>query len=292
MQNEMELRSETPVDIEQIMQGLGSANAVERARSESALREHGREDVITGLIVALTEENRKQKRRRKVLHALILTYMAAMLTFCIVAHQIALIGSVASMTGVLVAGLAATQKQKAATKVLAQYDDLRGVGLLADMLGFQLEKELRAEIETALIRLLPRMKASDAALMNADQYGTLVSVLGGRQPAASNTDLMAAILKAMEQLGDEKALPNVTRLAAGSTGYTKISGSVQIAARQCLPFLQERVAMRHASAQLLRASTGAEGATCPEELLRPAADSGGTPPDQLLRAGGQENNPA
>lgn len=288
MANNMELQQdESPAEIGQILQHLGSKDVYQREWAENALREKDKDDVVAGLILTLTEESRRQKQRKKRIVAGVLTYMAVMLTFIIFAHKPHMIGMVTSMTGLLGAAFAATQKQKAATKVLAQYDDVRGVGLLVEMLGFNLEKDLRAEIEMALIRLLPRLQASDASLLNAGQRAVLNFFLARKRAPKGRTELTIAILKALEQVGDDKSLSIVTILAEGQ-GSAAADDAVQVAARECLPFLRRRVELQHAGEQLLRASSYDAGTTAPDELLRPASSSGETEPEQLLRAAAAE----
>jgi hypothetical protein len=164
-----------------------------------------------------------------------------------------------------------------AGQVLAEQDDIRIVGALAEARSFPIAQEA---VTQALIRLLPRMKASDAHLLNAEQKKALYTGLASTEEA-----LILTILKSLEQIGDGSALPYVEKLAYPSE-KAKVSEEVQEAARACLPFLTERAAEEQNRSTLLRASDGIT--TQPGELLRPAAATEETDPKLLLRATQQE----
>jgi hypothetical protein len=99
----------------------------------------------------------------------------------------------------------------------------------------------------------------------------LLKALGGK-----DRDLTLAILKAWEQVGDEKALPAVERLAAGTW-----DSRVRAAADACLPALRQRAELARQRDTLLRPAS-APG-TGSEVLLRPAAGPGETSAALLLR---------
>ena len=96
-----------------------------------------------------------------------------------------------------------------AVKQIAVLDDIRAVGPLADALELD-AKSIRTVARKALTRLLPRLQASDAHLLNADQRASLHRALKSK-----DEEFVIAALKAYEQVGDEKALPYVERLAEG-----------------------------------------------------------------------------
>lgn len=108
------------------------------------------------------------------------------------------------------------------------------------------------KIKVALIRLLPRLQSTDANLLVPRQRSALNRFLrhddSGRNPFY-NADLSVAILRALEQVGDETALPDVRNLAKSAK-----DARVRSAAQECLPFLQQLVDHPHLENTLLRAS--------------------------------------
>ena len=204
--------------------------------------------------------------------------------------------------------------QRAQTSVLAisRFDDVRAIGPLAEALEFP-DRDIRPIVRKALIHLLPRLKASDAALLNAGQRACLNRALWG-----GNTELTLAILKAWEQVGDADAIPDVEQLARGP-GSRPVKGLMEIryrkgwfgfakkgerlsdslfracpseiveadrpkiamAALECLPALRQNVENRHVGSQLLRPAEGDRVSS--EALLRPSSPQiSAEPPEQLL----------
>lgn len=170
----------------------------------------------------------------------------------------------------------AASTRRDAAYALSKAGDPRAVGVLALALRDG-DAYVRDVAERALRHLLPRVRASDAAYIAADQMNALLH-LGYRDDYGHS--LKIPLLAALEQIGDERALPVVEHLHADP------APQVREAARECLPFVQERVRRARESATLLRASAATGAITPPNQLLRPAsaAMTTGTPPDQLLRA--------
>jgi hypothetical protein len=127
-----------------------------------------------------------------------------------------------------------------------------------------------------LTRLLPRLQASDAHLLNQNRRAALLS----RLKTTANTEFAISILKAYEQIGTEVELSAVEKLADGK-GLAKKKREVQQAAQECLSYLRVRVEAQRAQQTLLRASSAT--GTPADVLLRPASGVMETPPDQLLR---------
>jgi HEAT repeat protein len=159
--------------------------------------------------------------------------------------------------------------------VLTQIDDGRVCGPLLE-LWHSGDSEMRLVAEASLVRLLPSLRASDAAQLNARQRERLDQAL-----SSGSVGLVLAVLKALEQIGGKKELPRVERLAAGG-GLAKHENRIREAAQECLLYLQQRTQGKEANETLLRASDRFEGT---ETLLRAAQGSTETPPEQLLRAG-------
>ena len=177
-------------------------------------------------------------------------------------------------------------RQSETARELAECDSLLAVGPLAEALEWP-DAQIQRVASDALIRLLPRLKASDASLLNPKQRNVLYKTL---RPLNANqqSKLICAILAALEQVGDKAALPAVSRLEA-MLAITTAQRSVRAAAKRCLPCLSANAENARSSQTLLRASSALT--TTPDMLLRPAALGQETPQDQLLRASapGAEN---
>ena len=165
-------------------------------------------------------------------------------------------------------------------------DDMRVVGPLIDYL---INGELHSAVEDALTRLLPRVQASDAEQFTPARRDRLCRELARNRSAfvhfyplrRQNPAYAVAILKAFEQVGGEFELPEARALTNGS--IKGVSPSVQAAARECLPFLEQRVHAQQSRVELLRAASSSIEAS--GQLLRAATDNtADTPPDELLRA--------
>lgn len=238
------------------------------------------------LLATLQQEAQNRRNRRRAFAIGVTLYLAIVigamisLTAATGKFPFIMISGISSMTAVVATVNAASKKQTEATKRLAQFDDVRAVGPLVDALGFQ-DKDTRNVAGEALVRLLPRLQASDASLLNVEQRRLLTRALDGK-----NQPLSLAILKALEQVGDEQSLPTVERLAKGLG-----PSALQQAARNCLPTLTMRVEHLRASAELLRAADG--NMTPQGVLLRPAAATQTEiDPSVLLRSAASSTPPS
>lgn len=235
---------------------------------------HGSFDEVLAI---LREESVKRRKRRNLLTGLFVGILGLYLVLAICTHDMHLLATLGSYTSLLTIGTVATQRQKSASLSLARFNDVRAVGPLAEALHYHDRTRTLSPIaENALIELLPRMKASDAALLSPEQRQHLNRALRGK-----NIDLILAILKAYEQVGDTGAIAEVEKLAAGR-GSSGNNPRVVAAAQECLPALRQSAERQQAGAQLLRASDA--GPASPDTLLRPALPQASTDPaDQLLR---------
>ncbi len=158
---------------------------------------------------------------------------------------------------------------------LAKTRDVRLVGTLAGMLRTKntviadLLKSVglgndgyRTEMRNMLLRLLPQLRASDSAALNAAQKQALARAL-----SFNDTELTLAILKALEQVGDDSAVPQVQKIAAGR-GDVSRDWQIMEAANECLPYLQMRAEDRQAASQLLRPAAFSANETDAQQLLR------------------------
>jgi hypothetical protein len=175
------------------------------------------------------------------------------------------------------------RRQRRAIKRLANLNDVRAIGPLADVLSFT-DAESRAIARDALVEILPRLKATDSSRLDTQRRSNLGIVLKGQ-----DIPLMMALLKAYQQIGDERDLPFVERLLedvsrGGNPGRAYPSAVPQIlqAVLDCLPFIEARTQYKQARQTLLRAS--GQPPETPNELLRPTVASKATDPQQLLRS--------
>ena len=177
---------------------------------------------------------------------------------------------------------------------LSALSDVRAVGPLVNTLKMDYRGIHRVAV-AALIDLLPRLRASEADLLNAEQRGLLcrqlskpLKALPANASAASQEAYIkavafrVAILQAFAQVGDSSALPLVERLAHGEA-TTRGQRAIQEAARQCLPALMLRAEQERNGQTLLRAANAADAEG--ETLLRAAKGARETRHDQLLRPG-------
>jgi predicted kinase len=186
-----------------------------------------------------------------------------------------------------VAALAATQlhrftlsaRHRRLAQRLAEIDDIHGVGRLAEALAWP-DSEVRDLVAEALTRLLPRLKASDASLLNASQRTSLYQMLD-LSNATTYAEFLVALLGALQQIGDRNAVPAVERLAA-SEPITTRQARVKQAAIECLPYLHQAAEQNQYSQTLLRASSSSN--TSSDLLLRSVTTSAVNDEAQLLRA--------
>ncbi len=159
-----------------------------------------------------------------------------------------------------------------AVQRLSEAWDPRAVGVLA-VVGQDSDVILRQQAQDALLKLLPRIRASDATYIDAEGMKALIGLL-----REDFDPLRLAILQALEQIGDERAVPMVMDLRDSP----RVRLEVRQAAAECLPALENRARLARESATLLRASSGLSPTEASSVLLRPAS-SAEAAADNLLR---------
>lgn len=179
-----------------------------------------------------------------------------------------------------------TMRQTTTAFALAQMDDIRAVGPLAEALEFRDTSflgflEPRRHAVGALTRLLPALREEHADLLNATQRTCLARVL-----ADGPTELAIHVLNAFQHVGTGQELPAVRR-CADRRPWSATDRRVPAAARECLPILEERAREEKNSQTLLRPSLEAATAA-PDVLLRAASGAAVCEPEQLLRAAAGE----
>lgn len=185
---------------------------------------------------------------------------------------------------------------KEAIRTIQGKFDVQMIGMLVMCLP-EADAETRDIVVQELKRLLAEVKIHDRQYLNNEEMKILLAQLDGK-----DEEFTIAILKALEQIGDERALPYVERLAQKADpkrrktvkeilltpiGSKKPDTSefvtVSEAAKACLPFLHQRIQEAAVSSTLLRASSQHE-VSGSEELLRPASASQERHEAELLRA--------
>jgi hypothetical protein len=163
-------------------------------------------------------------------------------------------------------------KRREAVQALYTAGEPRAVGVLAIALRDG-DYTVQRVAEQALRDLLPRVRASDAAYIDREQMAALLTLA-----EHGNAHMQTVLLRALEQIGDERAIPAVESLVAyGATT------AVRRLASECLPYLTERVRLAREQSTLLRGSASPALAAASAQLLRPASGKETTPAEQLLR---------
>ena len=259
---------------------------------------------IDALLAAMKREADKQRRYERFGEIYRLSYLVLMVAqfihFFMWNHHFTGFGFILAILAWIPSFIVKrmnTQQRKKTVEELAKARDVRIVGPLCDALGFQDGVMVGIACET-LVEILPRLRSSDANLLNREQRDRLYGML-----PINYKPLVLATLKALEQIGDEKAIPFVEKLANSEPivdndserrkAFRKFMTSadrviplanqdaeVREAAQHCLPFLRERAAAQKAGQELLHASSPDANIA---DLLRPAS-SQATEPQELLRA--------
>jgi len=180
------------------------------------------------------------------------------------------------------AGDSAIRKSRTRVKALGEElgKDLRTIGPLAQICLSAPFLSMYEIAATPLLKLLPHLKASDARYVSDDQMEALLSLLARRNAhwvnLRSMPELPLAILKALEQIGDSRAIEPVKRLTTGRGNWR-----YHKAAQECLKYLEQHGEERNRNRSLLLPSSLETG---PKTLLRAVNRQAEAQPDQLLRA--------
>jgi hypothetical protein len=168
------------------------------------------------------------------------------------------------------------------TQALAQMDDVRMVGPLIDRLHTERRIGIRTRrvIRKALIRLLPRLKASDTGLLTPSQKGRLARHLAQLARFQQDKEFHVVILRALQQIGDAQAIPVVENIIRHRPCWAG-QDQVHAEAVECLPFLLQRAQEENVRDTLLRATSHE---AIRGQLLRPAEGVVEVSAHDLLRA--------
>ncbi len=277
-------------DRKQALDLLGSKNEQERKAAALALEKMGPE-AADELLERLKAEAHRRRKRQRVVTWIVGSYLAIVVLAFAGWAVTGLVGghvghfpfgffNVFSYTGAIASVTAASRFQKNAATILAKFDDVRAVGPLADALEYG-DKEVRAVATDALAGLLPRLHATDAHLLDDTQRKCLHRAM--LSATASETFVLGAI-KGLRQVGDERDMPTLRRIADGPPSEPgdilgeavgapprrstlRLNQRVRDAARESIPIVDARVEAQRASQTLLRA---AEPLPEADTLVRPA----------------------
>jgi len=268
----------------QTIEKLASRNPIEQMKARAAL-DSGESANVDALLHVLKRENRKKRRRFAVAQSVSICIMVGLAAANEYFNFNSRLFNYGFLFGVFLiasvsAAFAPTRLQRVVARRLADFDDVRAVGPLAEALDQQ-DKSTKKAAGAALARLLPRLRFSDSDLLNDGQRDFLLKGFG-----KGSRELELAVLKALPQIGDKRFVDLVSELAKGK-GAAKRDPQLQDAAIDCLEPLNEQVERDRIRLTLLRPAEGVPAS--PDALLRPAADS---PSDSslLLRASSDDTD--
>ncbi len=173
---------------------------------------------------------------------------------------------------------ALSPRQSETARRLARYGSKRVIGPLTEALDWP-DETIRSIALEALTDLLPTLNAGDTLVLNAKQRGILYRSLR-MSHAIRHEAFLSAILKALEQIGDDEAVGFVEKLKNASAWHPA-QKRIREQAADCLPYLSLQAEKNRASMMLLRASSAVE--MSPDTLLRPVSEAQSEEPKELLR---------
>ena len=276
----------TPEAIVSIRKSLSDKNPKVKEAAVGLLFEMGK-DGVELLLKVMQEENVCRKKRG---NKIVTVYVSLIVLFAVISafsHGNSF-GVIGSFSGILGAAFAASQTQKTGAVALAKSEDVRAVPFLVEALSFN-EKAVFTEARDGLIRLLPLMRLEHANLLSQENRKVLHKLLK-KNPSrrekfpAKVSELRFAILKALEQVGDESSLEVVQEIVDNPQHYTP---QLQEAAAECLAYLKTHIGEVQNAQTLLRASDYTEHQ---DELLRPAYHTDDAPANELLRPESKPGN--
>jgi len=253
---------------------LLSHKAHVREAAAAALRSIGdREaaEALRDLLYREMEDSRYKQRRWRLRKNAALLALSGGFVWCLLhLHEVFVAYPLAIVLTASFADTSARLRQDAVAALSEQ--DARMVGPLAVCLS-DTDSSVRCMASEALQRLLPQVQAGDRHYVSQQEMEALLKALGGKDDR-----LIVAILTALAQVGDVRALPLVEGLVLH--GRTM---DVRRAARECLPYLELRADEARLARTLLRAAP-AEAVVASNVLLRPAAEADRAATAHLLRA--------
>jgi hypothetical protein len=270
--------NELTAEAKALAKRLGSRKVQVRNQAEQQIQEMGTagRDILVSIM--RHEEQQRKSRRRDVYSSLAWSPLFLGIPAILAGHgldpiSVLVCTAISGLLGSVPFALVVTRAHTNAAYLLAKhFDDVSIVGPLAEALEYR-SKRVREAATAALIRLLPLLQTSDSDLVNSEQRNCLHRALMGNSP-----ELVVAVLGALGQIGDSRAIPNVERLAAG-LGVAVEDERIRKMAQETVLLLRQRMELQRAPQTLLRAASEEGG-----ELLRAATGSEGPEANVLLRA--------
>lgn len=154
--------------------------------------------------------------------------------------------------------------------VLIERSETRTVGILAKAVNSKSFAGSRVDARRALFSVLRRVTPNDREIIRPDEMTAILRLLDDR-----DVELVLTTTQALEQIGDERAIPKVERLVKHEDLRTRQQ------AEALLKLLRHREESERSSKLLLRGSA-LPGVLC-DTLVRAAANTP-APDDNLLRS--------
>ncbi len=221
----------------------------------------------------------------------LISLYAVLIAVSVFAHQGSLFGMFGSFTGIMAGAAAFSKSYKSGVVALTRLENTDSAGELVSALEIQ-DREVQKIVRPALIRMLPKLRASDSSLLTEESRQTLRRFLKGKFSGRSlrsgdyETDvrLRIATLNALKQVGDASFIDIVRNIANGEGHRVdRMSSEIAAAASECLPYLEQRILNTTASNELVRASS-ANSVSGQDVLLRPVIGTHEMHETELLRA--------
>lgn len=287
MENEIESNSATIKDLRGVLKNWNSPYIEDHLNAEEVLKSWGQRTPEL-LLELLETEAHRQKRKRTlfwVLLSSIITLVVALVLYITVILQrpelLGLIGMVGSVGG-LAGLLAPSRYYLLAIQLLAQTEDVRFVGYLAEALFLPLDGKTKVAMARTLIRLLPQLNKETHINLTQRQRNALYRIVRASN-ATKETRLIHATLDALLQMQDTGAIPAI-RSRATAKGATPQEISLREHAQTVLIPLEELQSRLDVGNELLRASSPISS----EDLLRPAYKTEVESQEVLLRPAQRE----
>ena len=171
--------------------------------------------------------------------------------------------------------------RRSVARLISHSSDIYLLGPTISMIGKSNDSEVQRLCRLALNQQLPKVSSGHANLLTYAQKKILLQIL---KTPFEDLGLTISILKALEQIGDESAIPTVEKLTHYNSSMNEDRAiRIQKAAEECLVYLRQNSERTKISSTLLRASSEP---CSPDSLLRPVMTSriSETDSHELLRA--------
>ena len=242
--------------------------------------------LLQALLTYEVQEYRRVRRNARTMA--VLTFLLPLTILCVAAHGGALgmtLGFLLTAT-VWTAGIGLFLCQRDLNSVRTRVYEIvvtlhknqmwAGIAALIDAMEFT-DEPTACRARMAVIDLLPCLEAEDGVLLRNRQRTSLHRALRG-----SNAELILAILQALEQIGDSKAISYVQRLTSCPVWITD-SEHISFMAKRCLLALNSRMEADQTARALVRAVSASTADS--EILVRPTCREEAREPKELLRVG-------